>query len=60
MGYESLGKRSYGPCLGACPRINSLFKLEEFSQNKHSHINDIEVYAICEHYFLTILKSLGR
>jgi len=37
-----------------------LFKIEEFSQNKHSHIHDIEVYAICEHYFLTILKSLGE
>ncbi len=27
--------------LGACPRIGISFKIEEFSQNKHSHIVDI-------------------
>ena len=27
--------------LGACPRIGILFKIEEFSKNKHSHIGDI-------------------
>jgi len=46
--------------VGACPRIDFLFKIEEFSQNKHSHMSDIGVKLTCEHYFLTILKSLGK
>jgi hypothetical protein len=29
------------PGLGACPRIAILFKIEEFSKNKHSHMFDI-------------------
>ncbi len=33
--------KSFGLTLGGCPRIDFLFKIEEFSQNKHSHIHDI-------------------
>ena len=35
-------------------------QLEVFDKNKHSHISDIEVYAICEHYFYENNKELGR
>jgi len=27
--------------LGGCPRIGILFKIEEFSKNKRSHMSDI-------------------
>jgi hypothetical protein len=51
------------PPLGACPRIGSLFKVEKFLKNKHSHIFDIGVSLrslTCEYYFLGIPKSLGK
>jgi|GEM_PF-4643196 len=35
------------------------FSNRGFSENKHSHINDIEVYAICEHYFYENNEELG-
>ncbi len=37
-----------------------LVKIETFTKNKHSHIDDIGVFAYLQHYFLKIPKSLGR
>ncbi len=37
--YRWSSHRSNG--LGACPRIDNLFKIEAFSKNEHSHIFDI-------------------
>jgi hypothetical protein len=45
---------------GACPRISIFIQIEVFRKNKHSHIGDIEVYAIYEHYFCDNNEELGE
>ena len=45
--------------LGACPRIGILFKIEAFTENKHSHIYDIGVYAYLRALFPVNNEEFG-
>ncbi len=44
----SFDPRDRSVLLEDCPRIGLLFKTEEFSQNKHSHIHDIASIIFCQ------------
>ena len=45
--------------LGACPRIGVLVKIEKFSQNKHSHITDIGIFAYLRALFFENSEEFG-
>jgi hypothetical protein len=45
--------------LGACPRIGIWVKIEKFSQNKHSHIVDIGIFAYLRALFFDNSEEFG-
>ncbi len=45
--------------LGGRPRISIYSQIEVFRKNKRSHIGNIDVYAICKHYFYENNEELG-